>query len=113
MVSAINTTAHSNYQGNGVAYDRTPIHSESSNSPLSSRGNGVECFREREREVTEGIAEGIDRVLTRGEIRLEFVPREESGDIMMRVIQKRTGRVIREIPIKLLPGRSVIIDETV
>ncbi len=113
MVSIINGGGVSAYQGNGVAYARTPIHSGSSNSPLSSRGNGVDWFGARTRDVAQGIAEGIDRFLVRGEIRLEFVPCEESGDIMMRVIQERTGQVIREIPIKLLPGRPVIIDETV
>jgi uncharacterized FlaG/YvyC family protein len=46
-------------------------------------------------------------------MRLEFEASEERGDIMMRVIQKRTGQVIREIPIKLLPSGPVIIDETV
>ncbi len=113
MVSIINGGGVSAYQGNGVAYDRTPIHSGSSNSPVSSRENVLDWFRERQRDVDQRIGESIDRVLAKGEIRLEFEPREMSGDIMMRVIQKRTGQVIREIPIKLLPGRPVIIDETV
>jgi uncharacterized FlaG/YvyC family protein len=62
----------------------------------------VDWFRERKGDVAQRIGEGIDRVLFRGDIRLEFEASEESGDIMMRVIQKRTGQVIREIPIKLL-----------
>jgi uncharacterized FlaG/YvyC family protein len=113
MVSIMNTNVLSGYQGNGVAYDRTPIHPGRSNSPLSSRGSGVDWFRERKGDVAQRIGEGIDRVLIRGDMRLEFEASEERGDIMMRVIQKRTGQVIREIPIKLLPSGPVIIDETV
>jgi uncharacterized FlaG/YvyC family protein len=113
MVSTINTTAISAYQGNGVAYDRTPIHSGKSNSPLSSRGNRVDLFQERKRDVAQGVREGIDSFFITGDLRLEFERSEETGDIMVKVIQKRTGRLIREIPAKLISDVPGIIDETV
>lgn len=113
MVSPINTTALSGYQGNGVSPDRSPIRPGGSNSPGGAQGKGVDWFRERERDLGRKIGEGIDRVIASGEMRLKFVPREDRKDIMMRVIQKRTGRLIREILLRFISGGPVIIHETV
>ncbi len=80
MIS-IDTTAISSCKDNGIAYDRKPIHPVRSNFPLKSEGNGIDCFREMKQGVNKGISEGIDRVLFRGEIRLEFELDEKIGDI--------------------------------
>ena len=63
----------------------------------SYQGEMVKCQKE-DRHTNQGITEGIKEFLASKDIRLEFYRDEKTKDIMVRIIQNRSGRIIREVP---------------
>lgn len=73
----------------------------------------MERLPQAQGDTAQKIADAIKEFLTSRDVRLEFYLDENTGDIMARIIQNKSGRIIREIPGRVILGEIGTIDVTV
>jgi len=68
---------------------------------------------EIDRVVTERVADSIQQYLQSTDVRLKFQVHEDSGEIRVKVINEKTGEVIREVPPERILHLASKIDELI
>jgi uncharacterized FlaG/YvyC family protein len=80
---------------------------------INSDLQGIEQTRQVKAYTDQKIAVGIKNFLVLHDVRLEFSIDKNTGEIMLRIINNPSGRIVREIPGMVLFGGINTIEETV
>ena len=59
----------------------------------------VEESQKTEADLTQTIKEGLDLFLDSQDVRIEFQKNKTTGEVVVRIIQNQSGRVVREISV--------------
>ena len=111
-ISIKNSPVYPNYQGAMSSAWQTRLLGKPSPA-ISADQNRIEQFRQNKAHTDLKIADSIDKFLTSMSVRLEFYLDDDTGNIILRIVQRQSGRIIREIPAMAIFSDAAPINETI